>query len=88
MRITGVIRTYHQDPVCVAAAVSADNLRDMETEAEVEEGPGLVITTLTGERIRSIIASVDDYLANISVAEELCKNLPARKQETGNGGQQ
>jgi hypothetical protein len=88
MRITGIIRTHHQDPACVSAAVAADNLREMETRTEEAEKPGLVTTTVTGERIRSIIASVDDYLANITVAEELCKSLNAGSRETGSGGKQ
>lgn len=68
MKIEGTITTRHIRPACVATAVRADNLRDMETTA----GDGIVMTTIRGNRIRSIIASVDDYLTNISVADELC----------------
>jgi 2-succinyl-5-enolpyruvyl-6-hydroxy-3-cyclohexene-1-carboxylate synthase len=75
MKISGCIRTTHQAPAYVAAAVAADNLRDMETVAEEYKGTGVVITTITSTRIRSVIASVDDYLANITVAEELCSEV-------------
>lgn len=89
MKISGVIRTFHQNPRCVAAAVAADNLREMETRAEDTEGPGVVTTTIVGDRIRSVIASMDDYLANITVAEEISrKSLTAGDQETDRGGKQ
>jgi hypothetical protein len=77
MKITGVIRTMHGLPECVAAAIAADNLKEMETRAETGENGGFVVTTITSSRIRSVIASVDDYLANITVAEELCSKIPA-----------
>jgi len=73
MKITGIIRTVHDCPECIAASVAADNLSEMETRATIHEGTGVVETTITGTRIRSIIASMDDYLSNLTVAEELCK---------------
>ncbi|HWQ65502.1 MAG TPA: KEOPS complex subunit Pcc1 [Methanospirillum sp.] len=76
MKITGIIRTGHCDPESVAASVAADNLRDMDTRA----AGGIVETRITGTKIRSIIASVDDYLTNISVAEEVCR---AGSDQTG-----
>lgn len=69
MKITGIIRTEHARPECIAASISVDNLQNMITVAQ----DGIVETTITGEQIRSIIASVDDYLTNISVAEEVCR---------------
>ena len=75
MKISGIIRTTHLAPECVAAAVAADNLLEMETRAVEYEGAGVVETTLTSTRIRSVIASMDDYLANIIVAEELCREV-------------
>ncbi len=78
MKITGVIRTRHQAAECIAAAIAVDNLNEMETRAGTGEDTGIVITTITSTRIRSVIASVDDYLANISVAEELCRKVPAQ----------
>jgi len=80
MRITGIIRTRHHTPGHIAAAIAADNLQDMETEAVETEG--IVRTTISGTRIRSVIASVDDYLANISVAEDVCREL---RPEDGQG---
>jgi len=88
MKITGVIRTFHQSPESVAAAVAADNLREMDTRAVEWQGEGVVETTITSTRIRSVIASVDDYLANITVAEELCRQvLTGTGQETDQSDQ-
>ncbi|HOP67827.1 MAG TPA: KEOPS complex subunit Pcc1 [Methanoregulaceae archaeon] len=67
-RIEGTIRTRHRYPECVAGAVRPDNLSSMRTS----ETDGMVITTVVGSQARSVIASVDDYLMNLSVAEELC----------------
>ena len=71
MEIEGTIRTRHTDPSSVAGALSPDNLAAMETSAIGAE----VISTIRGDRIGSIIASVDDYLTNLAVAEEICRSL-------------
>lgn len=65
----GTILTVHADAACCAAAVTPDN-------------HGLIMTTPLSERalksmvsgtsLRSIIATVDDYLMNLGVAEETC----------------
>lgn len=82
MKVTGIIRTIHHDAPCVAAAVAADNLQEMETRAVEADGQMVVETIITSTKIRSVIASVDDYLTNITVAEELCrKTLAGAGQE-------
>jgi hypothetical protein len=68
MQIEGTIATLHTDAACVAAALAPDNLRSMETKAD----DGRVVTTITGTSLRSVIASVDDYLMNLAVAEDAC----------------
>ena len=68
MQIGGTITTVHENAGCVAAALAPDNLRSMETKAEGDR----VITTITGTQLRSVIASVDDYLMNLAVAENAC----------------
>ena len=65
----GTILTVHAHAACCAAAVSPDN-------------HGLILTTplsgralkstVSGTNLRSIIATVDDYLMNLGVAEETC----------------
>ena len=68
MQIEGTITTMHRTARCVAAALAPDNLRSMSTEAEDDR----VITTITGTQLRSVIASMDDYLMNLAVAEDAC----------------
>jgi hypothetical protein len=68
MQIEGTITTVHENARCVAAALAPDNLRSMDTKADGEK----VITTITGTQLRSVIASVDDYLMNLAVAEDAC----------------
>jgi hypothetical protein len=68
MQIEGTITTMHDNAGCVAAALAPDNLRSMDTKAEGHK----VITTITGTQLRSVIASMDDYLMNLAVAEDAC----------------
>lgn len=68
MTVTGIIRTFHEQPECIAGSLKADNLTQMETRATQD----CVETTIEGQKIRSIIASVDDYLMNLAIAEEIC----------------
>jgi hypothetical protein len=68
IKIRGEIRTRHRNAACVAPALCPDNLQSMRTYAE----GGLVVTTIQGDSLRSVIASVDDYLMNLAVAEEMC----------------
>ncbi|RPI36397.1 MAG: hypothetical protein EHM53_12460 [Methanoregulaceae archaeon] len=68
MQINGTITTVHNHAGCVAAALAPDNLSNMDTKAEGDR----VITTITGTQLRSVIASVDDYLMNLAVAEDAC----------------
>jgi len=66
--VRGTITTSHGDPERVARSLSPDNLASMRTFP----GPGVVVTEIAGENLRSIIASVDDYLTNLAVAEDAC----------------
>lgn len=68
MQIEGTITTVHDNAGCVAAALAPDNLRSMDTKADGNR----VITTITGTQLRSVIASVDDYLMNLAIAEDAC----------------
>lgn len=67
-RIEGVIRTVHRHAACVGGAIRPDNLASMVTGSEGD----MVVTTVEGHRLRSVIASVDDYLMNLGIAEEIC----------------
>jgi hypothetical protein len=72
MQIEGTITTRHARAECIAGSLKPDNLRSMTTTAEGD----LVITTITGAQLRSVIASVDDYLMNLSIAEDACSVVP------------
>ncbi|MCX6694461.1 MAG: KEOPS complex subunit Pcc1 [Methanomicrobiales archaeon] len=66
--VIGHITTSHRDPSAVCEALAPDNLAGMETRVS----DGVVITSLKSSRMRSVIASVDDYLMNLAIAEETC----------------
>jgi len=72
MKIEGSITTMHPRAGCVAKALAPDNLSSMETRAEGD----LVMTIITGTQVRSVIASVDDYLMNLAIAEDACSVTP------------
>ncbi len=68
MLIHGEITTRHRNAACVAAALRPDNLNSLTTIAEGDH----VTTTITGTQIRTVIASADDYLMNLTIAEDAC----------------
>ena len=68
VRIEGSICTPHANAACVAGALASDNLANMKTRAQ----GGIVRTDIRTERLRSLVASVDDYLMNLAIAEEVC----------------
>lgn len=72
MQISGRITTVHRNAPCVAAALKPDNLESLTTTASGNR----VMTSITGTQIRTIIASVDDYLMNLAIAEDACSVIP------------
>ena len=68
MMVRGTITTSHRDPARVAGSLTPDNLASMRTVP----GDGVVVTGISGKNLRSIIASVDDYLMNLAIAEDVC----------------
>jgi len=77
MQIFGRITTVHADAGSVARSLAPDNLRGMTTNA----CDNRVITEIAGTQDRSVIASVDDYLMNLAIADEATA-LPRKGQET------
>ena len=65
-QVRGLIATTHADAPGVAAALAPDNLRGMTTTADGDR----VITVIENTQLRSVIASVDDYLMNLAIADE------------------
>jgi hypothetical protein len=68
MRVRGEITTIHRNAACVAAALKPDNLNGLTTTTAGDH----VTTEISGSRMRTIIASVDDYLMNLAIAEDAC----------------
>jgi hypothetical protein len=68
MEIEGIIRTHHTAPLSVAMSLSPDNLSGLETAAIGDA----VETRIRSCQLRSVIASVDDYLMNLMISEDLC----------------
>jgi hypothetical protein len=68
MQINGRITTMHRNAACIAAALKPDNLNSLTTTAEDDR----VTTTITGTQIRTVIASVDDYLMNLAISDDTC----------------
>ena len=66
--VRGTITTAHRDPARVSGSLAPDNLASMRTTP----GDGVVVTEIAGGNLRSVIASVDDYLMNLAIAEDVC----------------
>ncbi|MCK9579969.1 MAG: hypothetical protein M0Q92_05900 [Methanoregula sp.] len=73
MQIEGTITTRHERAGCIAASLKPDNLQSMTTVAEGDR----VITMITGTQARSVIASIDDYLMNLAIAEDAFRRCSA-----------
>jgi hypothetical protein len=78
MQIKGGITTVHRNAQCVASSLAPDNLTSMTTTAEGDK----VTTVITGTQLRSVIASVDDYLMNLAIAEETCSSFSQQSADT------
>ncbi len=59
------IRTRHDDPATVAAAVAPDNTAEMTTRVDENIVETIIERATTG----GLRTSLDDYLVNLSVAE-------------------
>ena len=78
MQINGWITTVHGNAGCVANSLAPDNLTSMTTTAECNR----VTTVITGTQLRSVIASVDDYLMNLAIAEDTCSSFSQQSADT------
>jgi hypothetical protein len=71
MQIHGRITTIHGNADCVARALMPDNLTSMTTTPNGDH----VTTVFTGTQLRSVIASMDDYLMNLVIADDACSSV-------------
>lgn len=63
------IRTSHDDPETVAAALRPDDTPSMATRVE----DGAVVTEIGRERTGGLRSTVDDYLVNLRVADRVVR---------------
>ena len=59
------LRTTHDDPATVAAALTPDNTESMQTTVEGDE----LVTTIERDSTGGLQSTVDDYVVNVTVAE-------------------
>lgn len=61
------VRTSHERPAAVAAALQPDNTAEMATRVEA----GQVVTSIERKTTGGLRSTLDDYLVNLSVADRL-----------------
>ncbi|ELZ82918.1 hypothetical protein KU306_10445 [Haloferax larsenii] len=59
------LRTSHDDPAVIAAALDPDNTDSMHTTVEGDE----LVTTIERDSTGGLQSTVDDYVVNVTVAE-------------------
>ncbi|WP_396613015.1 KEOPS complex subunit Pcc1 [Haloferax sp. S1W] len=59
------LRTTHDDPAALAAALTPDNTDSMDTTVEGDE----LITTIERDSTGGLQSTVDDYVVNVTVAQ-------------------
>lgn len=81
MHITGTIEfpdpESRESAARILRALSPDNLRSMESEISDER----VAVRFSSEKIGSLLATVDDFLMNVKIGEEVAKTLKNEKIE-------
>lgn len=72
MNSTATVRTTHDRPEVVAAAIRPDNTDEMATRVETDaDGTGAVVTTIERDSTGGLRTTVDDYVTNLTVAQRL-----------------
>ncbi|MCD5409531.1 MAG: hypothetical protein LRZ87_02040 [Methanocellales archaeon] len=74
-RCVGKIITIHKNPYVIADAIKPDNTRNMSTVCENES----ITTEFRLDEIGTLIATVDDYLLNLKIAEEMTEKDAERE---------
>ncbi len=74
---SGRIRSYHASPDCVAGSLSPDNMDTMEMHISHD----YVEMMIFDMPMRSAIATIDDYLMNLSIADSLCSERMKKMEQ-------
>ena len=74
---SATIRTEHERPAVVAAALAPDNTDEMSTRIERDGAStaGAVVTTIERESTGGLRTTVDDYVANLTVAQRITDTI-------------
>ncbi len=64
------IRTVHDHPTVIAAAIAPDNTTEMSTRVETDDD-GAVVTTIDRDSTGGLRTTVDDYVTNLTVAQRI-----------------
>ena len=67
MKRTATVRTTHDRPEVVAAALRPDNTSEMSTRVD----GGAVVTTIERDSTGGLRTTVDDYVTNLTVAQRV-----------------
>ena len=71
MRIKAGIKMKGEDACLVAGALMPDNVNNIKTELKEKDGSAIV--HLEAPRIGTLIATMDDYLMNARVAQDMVR---------------
>lgn len=71
------VRTTHDDPQTVAAAVAPDNTDEMATRVD----EGAVETRIERGSTGGLAATVDDYVVNLIVADRVAESASAQDDD-------
>ncbi|MFB6191686.1 MAG: KEOPS complex subunit Pcc1 [Haloarculaceae archaeon] len=75
------IRTRHERPGLVAAALRPDNTDEMATRVERADGPGTpgtVVTRIERDDTAGLRTTADDYVSNLRVAQRVLTDSDTR----------
>ncbi len=81
MRIKAKIKLSGTNANLVAAALISDNTKEVNTEI----GAKSAVTYFETDKLGTLIASVDDYLMNAEVAQEMLLAMKERSEVKGGG---
>ena len=62
-----------EDACLVAGALMPDNVNNIKTELKEKDGSASAIVHLEAPRIGTLIATMDDYLMNARVAQDMVR---------------
>ncbi|WP_435360382.1 KEOPS complex subunit Pcc1 [Haloarchaeobius sp. DFWS5] len=71
------IRTEHDRPDIVAAAIGPDNTTEMQTTVE----DGTVVTRIEREATGGLQSTVDDYVVNVDIASRVVQHADRQKPD-------